>query len=127
MGILKMLGLMTVEEYAKVEKARNTALTDLASAVEAKVRLSDESIVLNRNATLDRNTIETQAKKIGELTAELAAADNLAAGYRADAEAMRAKRQRDRDLKAGKAKSAPTVSAPKPVAAKVKKSPRKAA
>lgn len=88
---------VSAAEHNKVKTNLAAAMFDLEIAKRAKK-------TLEHNATLDRGVIESLTGRINDLEAEIAA-------LKPDAEAMRAKRQRDREQKAAKAEAALNKSA----------------
>lgn len=107
MGILNALGLMTRAEH---ERRRDESLARLESSLASKDE-TIEQICLERDAAIRNNVglrkdvaaaekvADERAVKIREIIDEIAA-------LRPDAEAMRAKRKRDREQKAAKAEAA---------------------
>jgi hypothetical protein len=88
MGFLKMIGLVTAEEHARVVIDRDEARSDLS--------------ICKRDLEIANAAVAGSADLIEKLRAEVAA-------LRPDAELLRNKRKRDREQKAAKAKAAPKV------------------
>lgn len=127
MGFLAMCGLVTAEEYAKIETELATTKGELSQqkstaeqATANLVKVADErdkfkqqvrdTCTRAENAEKERDGFKrdlfAERETTKGLRAALTTAEELVAGYKADAEAMRAKRQRDREQKAAKAEAA---------------------
>lgn len=123
MGFLRMIGLVTAEEHAKVEAKLKTALTDLANEVEArelvqrtlnnaqtettrlargwdkcgdelKAAKSERDKLSERLKAADAEVV-AKGKTIFGLEAQLEAAEQVIADLKPDAEAMRRRRAND--------------------------------
>ena len=93
---------------ALIAKAREEE-ADTVRDLEAKFKKAVKDIAgLTEDVAQAEKVADARARKIAELNAEIAA-------LKPDAEAMRAKRKRDRDLKAEKAKAAPKAASKKAV------------
>ncbi len=124
MGILKMLGLITVEEYAVLDAKYKKAIVDLADEIEARNTVDRELSSATRSlreadAALanERASLATAREAIKTLRGQVA---NLAP----DAEKFRTKAAKDAARKKELRATARSPAAPKPVAAKAKKGAR---
>lgn len=114
MGFLRMIGAISAEEHAKAIKAARdeeaATIADLTTKLTAANRRAVDAEAKFKKAVTDiagltddvraaEKVADARARKIAELNNEIAA-------MKPDAEAMRAKRKRDRELKAAKAEAA---------------------
>lgn len=95
MGFLRMIGLVSAEEHAKLN-LKLRAATDQLNAADV------ENIEKGKTIFALEADVEQRDRTISGLRAQLEAAEQVIAALKPDAEAMRAKRKRDREQQAAK-------------------------
>lgn len=106
MGFLKLIGAVSAAEHSKLDAKYKAAIKDLATEIEVRETAQSE-----RDRLKDKVGAKALHRGLDDYMAEINRLHEEIAALRPDAEAMRAKRTRDREQKAERRTPAKAVAA----------------